>query len=45
MAGVPDGEYYTIRYQTSFENKRASAEEIFLMRDEAEWKIIGYVRV
>jgi ATP-dependent Clp protease ATP-binding subunit ClpA len=43
MAGIPDGEYYTIRYQTSFENKKAGIEEIFLMRDEAEWKIIGYV--
>ena len=36
LAGAPDGDYVVIRYETSFEHKKAAVETITPMLDEGE---------
>lgn len=41
--GVPDGQYVVIDFDTSFENKPASAERITPMKDkDGSWRVSGY---
>lgn len=43
LPGVPDGEYFIIQYNTSFENKMNSVETNTLMRDkDGRWRVVGY---
>jgi hypothetical protein len=43
LPGAPDGEYVVIRYDTTFENKRASVETVTPMRDvDGTWRVSGY---
>jgi hypothetical protein len=43
LPGAPDGEYVVIKYDTSFENKRASVETVTPMRDsDGTWRVSGY---
>jgi len=43
LPGAPDGEYVVIKYDTTFENKRASVETVTPMRDsDGRWRVSGY---
>lgn len=43
LPGAPDGEYVVIRYETSFEKKRAAIETVTPMRGEdGRWRVSGY---
>jgi hypothetical protein len=43
MPGAPDGEYYVIQYDTSFEKKKSAVETITPMVDkEGKWRVSGY---
>ncbi len=43
LPGAPDGEYFIIQYQTTFENKRSAVETTTLMREQDQsWKVTGY---
>jgi len=41
--GAPDGEYVTIQYDTSFENKKEAIETVTPMLDkDGKWRVSGY---
>ncbi len=43
LPGVPDGEYVVIRYETSFERKKAAVETVTPMKDkDGSWRVAGY---
>jgi len=43
LPGAPDGEYVMIRYETSFEKKKAGVETITPMKDkDGVWRVAGY---
>ena len=43
LPGAPDGEYVVIRYQSSFEHKKAAVETATPMLDKAgRWRVSGY---
>jgi hypothetical protein len=43
LPGAPDGEYYVIQFDTSFENKKTALETITPMRDkDGSWRVSGY---
>ena len=43
MAGAPDGEYVTLRYETTFERKASAVETLTTMRDsDGQWRVAGY---
>lgn len=43
LPGAPDGEYVVIRFNTSFERKRAAVETVTPMKDEdGVWRVSGY---
>ena len=42
--GLPDGEYATIVFDTSFANATHTGESVTLQREaDGEWRVIGYV--
>lgn len=44
LRGRPDGEYYGITFNTTFEKKPAGAFEVVILeRENTEWKVTGYV--
>ena len=43
MPGAPDGEYVTIQFKTSFENKTDAVETVTPQKDEkGKWHVCGY---
>ena len=43
MPGAPDGEYVTIQFKTSFENKADAVETVTPQKDEkGKWHVCGY---
>ena len=42
LPGAPDGQYVTVRYRTSFENKEAAEELITLAFEDGVWRPTGY---
>lgn len=43
LPGAPDGEYVSIQFDTSFENKKESVETITPMLDkDGKWRVAGY---
>jgi hypothetical protein len=43
LPGAPDGEYFVMKYETSFENKKSSIETVTPMMDkDGKWKVSGY---
>ncbi|MBV9928948.1 MAG: DUF4019 domain-containing protein [Acidobacteria bacterium] len=43
LPGAPDGKYYVIEYDTSFEKKRSGTETVVPMLDEdGVWRVSGY---
>jgi len=43
MPGAPDGEYFVIRFDTSFQNKKSAVETVTPMLDkDGRWRVSGY---
>ena len=43
LAGVPDGEYGVIEYETGFASKSLAIETVTIMKDQDDrWKVAGY---
>lgn len=42
LPGVPDGEYVTIQFATSFEKKSKAVETVTMARVKEEWQVAGY---
>ena len=42
MPGVPDGEYVTLQFDTSYEYKAEAKETIVMIFEDDEWKLGGY---
>ncbi|HNX33239.1 MAG TPA: DUF4019 domain-containing protein [Kiritimatiellia bacterium] len=43
LPGAPDGEYVVIKFETSFENKKAATETVTPMMDkDGQWRASGY---
>lgn len=42
LPGVPDGEYVTIQFATSFEKKSEAIETVTMARIEDDWQVAGY---
>ena len=43
LPGAPDGEYVVIKYESSFEHKKAAVETVTPMLDkDGHWRVSGY---
>ena len=43
LPGAPDGQYFVIQYDTSFDNKKSALETVVPMRDkDGQWRVSGY---
>jgi len=42
LTGAPDGDYESILFKTSFENKKLAAERVILSRESNGWKVVDY---
>lgn len=43
MPGAPDGDYVTIQYQSSFENKAEATETVIpQLEEDGQWRVAGY---
>ena len=43
LPGAPDGRYFVLEYETSFEHKKQGTETITPMLDkDGEWRVSGY---
>ena len=43
LPGAPDGEYFVIQFETSFENKKSTTETITPALDKkGKWRVSGY---
>lgn len=42
LPGMPAGEYQALQFATDFGQKAGAVESLFLAREGAEWKVIGY---
>lgn len=42
LTGSPDGNYESILFRTSFEQKAVAAERVILSNEEHQWRIVDY---
>jgi len=43
LPGAPDGEYFLIEFETSFDNKKTAIETVTPMMDkDGKWRVSGY---
>ena len=42
LTGAPDGNYESILFRTSFENKKVAAERVILSRESDGWRVVDY---
>ena len=42
LAGMPDGDYVTVRFSTNFEKKNDAQELVTLVYEEGAWRPLGY---
>ena len=42
LPGVPDGQYVTVRYRTTFEKKEGAEEVVTLALEDGVWRPTGY---
>ena len=42
LRGAPDGDYSIVEFETSFERKRNSVENVTLTRENGYWQVSGY---
>ncbi|SRR5260370_14403930 len=43
LPGAPDGEYYVMKFDSSFERKKSAFETVIAMKDtDGSWRVAGY---
>lgn len=42
LTGAPDGQYESILFRTSFENKKLAAERVILGKEASQWRVVDY---
>ena len=42
LVGVPEGNYESVLFKTTFENKAATAERVILVKQGVGWRVIDY---
>jgi Protein of unknown function (DUF4019) len=42
LTGAPDGNYESILFRTSFQNKKVAGERVILSRESDDWKVVDY---
>jgi hypothetical protein len=42
LTGAPDGNYESILFKTSFQNKKLAAERVILSQESSGWKVVDY---
>jgi hypothetical protein len=42
LVGVPDGDYQSLIFKTSFERKSPTAERVILVQQDVGWRVIDY---
>ena len=42
LVGVPEGEYQSVVFKTSFETKSPTAERVILVKQSVGWRVIDY---
>ena len=43
MPGAPDGEYFIIEFETTFENKKSAIETVTpMLEKDGKWRVSGY---
>ena len=42
LTGSPDGQYESILFRTSFENKKLAAERVILSYESKQWRVVDY---
>jgi hypothetical protein len=42
MAGMRDGQYATVQFDSSFAHKAAAVETVTLVLDNGAWSVVGY---
>jgi hypothetical protein len=42
LTGAPDGNYESILFKTSFENKKLAAERVILSGESKSWRVVDY---
>ena len=42
LPGVPDGKYYVVEYNSSFDKKKHAIETVVPMMDKDRWRVSGY---
>jgi len=42
MPGAPEGEYILMEYSSSFEKQGRGAELVVCMKEDGEWRVVGY---
>ena len=42
LTGSPDGQYESILFRTSFENKKLAAERVILSHESGQWRVVDY---
>ena len=42
LTSSPDGQYESILFRTSFENKKLTAERVILARESNDWRVVDY---
>jgi hypothetical protein len=43
LAGMPDGDYVTVRFSTTFEKKDEAQEAVTLVFEDGNWRPLGYL--
>ena len=43
LAGMPDGDYVTVRFATAFEKKDEAQEAVTLVYEDGAWRPLGYL--
>src|SRR5512137_1832703 len=43
LAGMPDGDYVTVRFATTFEKKDEAQEAVTLVFEDGTWRPLGYL--
>jgi hypothetical protein len=42
LTSAPDGNYESILFKTSFENKKLAAERVILSHEAGQWRVVDY---
>jgi hypothetical protein len=42
LTGSPDGQYESILFRTTFENKKLAAERVILAEESQKWRVVDY---